>query len=312
MNLVFGAEGLNVGEGAFLMACANHTDDRGYVIAHMQQLADEAHMSLRSAQDQRKRLEKRDLIKVKERYSPKNGAQIANLFRINLALLERMQRQRKDYGPTLIEELTFEEKPSSDPHAKSAPPSPDPRADLAPPRADLAPPRADLAGDGGAGSAPLLLPLPSPSSLSPVTDGPGDVSGSGTDEGEREAAAPEDGKAATDDDAHSQVQVGADVVVAAYVQALGRPLLNGSREALRAQAAELLTAGLPVDWVADRAREMAAHPEWKDLIKHADRSRVPIPGQAGPNRQTSGRERCPDHPARYRVGCVECAMAVPA
>lgn len=101
-------------------------------------------------------------------------------------------------------------------------------------------------------------------------------------------------------------------MVAAYVQALGRPLLNGSRVALRAQAVELLTAGLPVDWVADRAREMAAHPEWKDLVKHADRSRVPIPGQAGPDRKAGGRERCPDHPARYRRGCPDCAMAVPA
>ncbi|WP_217236820.1 hypothetical protein [Streptomyces sp. AC555_RSS877] len=100
------------------------------------------------------------------------------------------------------------------------------------------------------------------------------------------------------------------MVVDAYVQALGRPLLNGSREALRAQAVELLAAGLPVEWVAGRAREMAAHPEWKDLVKHADRSRVPIPGQAG-RAGTGGRERCPDHPARYRKGCLDCAMAVP-
>ncbi|MYS71506.1 hypothetical protein GTY88_13890 [Streptomyces sp. SID5926] len=27
---------------------------------------------------------------------------------------------------------------------------------------------------------------------------------------------------------------------------------------------------------------------------------------------TAGAERCPDHPARYRKGCVECAMTVPA
>ncbi|MEV5526375.1 hypothetical protein [Streptomyces prunicolor] len=27
---------------------------------------------------------------------------------------------------------------------------------------------------------------------------------------------------------------------------------------------------------------------------------------------TSGRERCPDHPARYRRGCMDCALAVPA
>jgi hypothetical protein len=102
----------------------------------------------------------------------------------------------------------------------------------------------------------------------------------------------------------------ADVVVDTYAAALSRPLLNGSRERLRAQAVELLAAGLPVEWVADRAREMAAHPEWKDLVKHADRSRVPIPGQASPA-GAGGRERCPVHPARYRVGCMDCALAVP-
>jgi hypothetical protein len=101
------------------------------------------------------------------------------------------------------------------------------------------------------------------------------------------------------------------VVVAAYAAALGRPLLNGSREGLRAQAAELLAAGLPVAWVADRAREMAGHPEWKDLVKHADRSKVPVPGQKRAAPSAGGPERCPDHPRRYRKGCLDCALAVP-
>ncbi|MGV9892067.1 hypothetical protein [Streptomyces sp. NPDC003395] len=303
MNLVFGAEGLNVGEGAFLMACANHTDDRGYVIAHMQQLADEAHMSLRSAQDQRKRLEKRDLIKVKDRYSPKNGAQIANLFRINLALLERMQRQRKDYGPTLIEELTFAERPSSDPHAKSAPPSLAPRADLAPPRADLAPPPADLAPPAPARSAPLLLPSSSPSSLPPVPDATGAAQVPTSADKERETAAPKE-------QPYSAAGEAADVVVNAYEAAAGARLVNGTRVALRAQAAELLEAGRPVDWLCARAAEMPSK-GWVDLIKHCAMSKVPIPGQAGPTRSAGGRERCPDHPARYRKGCPDCALTVP-
>lgn len=92
MNMVFQAGGLSVGEGAFLTACANHTDVKGYVIAHMRQLADEAHMSLRSAQDQRARLEKRGLLKSAHRFSPENGAQIASLIRLNLDLLASMQR----------------------------------------------------------------------------------------------------------------------------------------------------------------------------------------------------------------------------
>ncbi|MGW0103200.1 hypothetical protein, partial [Nocardia sp. NPDC003354] len=115
MSMVFKAGGLSVGEGAFLMACANHTDAKGYVIAHMQQIADEAHMSLRSARDQRKRLEKRELVKAAPRFSPKNNAQIANLFRINLDLLKSMERKRTDYGPSLVEELTFEKAPEENP-----------------------------------------------------------------------------------------------------------------------------------------------------------------------------------------------------
>ncbi|QKW48128.1 hypothetical protein [Streptomyces microflavus] len=189
MNLVFQAGGLKTGEGAFLMACANHTDDRGYVIAHMKQIADEAHMTLRAAQDNRARLEARGLLKTKERLNPKNKAQIANLFRINLDKLAAMKRSKTDYGPTLIEELTFdaadvpsEEKPSSDPHADSAPPP-----------ADSAPPHAESAGGGGAESAPLLLPSSSPSSLS----GPGRPPSDGSEQGEREAAAPEDAPAPT-------------------------------------------------------------------------------------------------------------------
>ncbi|WP_326701869.1 hypothetical protein OG909_32725 (plasmid) [Streptomyces sp. NBC_01754] len=291
MNLVFQAGGLKTGEGAFLMACANHTDNRGYVIAHMKQLADEAHMTLRAAQDNRARLEARGLLKSKERLNPKNRAQMANLFRINLDKLAAMKRSKTDYGPTLIEELTFdaantppEENPSSDPHADSAPPP-----------ADSAPPHAESAGDGGAESAPLLLPSSSPSSLSGRGRPTGDAPESGEDE--REAAAPG--------------PVGADVVVAAYAEAFGRPLVNGSRQRLRGQAVQLLAAGYPVEWLAARAAEMPAN-GWRDLVQHAESSRVPVPGQAGPGRGAGGTERCPDHPARYRKGCLDCALAVPA
>ncbi|MFE2562140.1 hypothetical protein ACFXGT_40295 [Streptomyces sp. NPDC059352] len=102
------------------------------------------------------------------------------------------------------------------------------------------------------------------SSLSGPVDPTGDGPGMN---GEREAAAPE--------------TAGADVVVGAYVQALGRPLVNGSRERLRAQAVQLLKAGYPVAWLAARAAEMPAN-GWRDLVQHAEASREPIPGQAGP------------------------------
>lgn len=87
--------------------------------------------------------------------------------------------------------------------------------------------------------------------------------------GEREAAAPEDTPA------------GADVVIAAYESAAGRRLVNGSRERLRGQAVQLLGAGYPVGWLAARAAEMPVN-GWRDLVRHAEASRVPIPGQGGP------------------------------
>ncbi|MBC9730234.1 hypothetical protein [Streptomyces sp. TRM68367] len=294
MNLVFQAEGLSVGEGAFLLACCNHTDAKGYVIASMQQLADEAHMKMTAAKANKQRLIQRGLLASKERYSPKNRARIADLYRVNLELLASMKRARTDYGPTLVEELTFaapQETPSSDPPSES---DPTPRRNPTPPRRNPTPPPSESDGTGGADSDPLLPPSSSPSSLPPVTADAEGASGTATDGGEREAAAPE--------------ATGADAVVDAYVQALGRPLLNGSRERLRAQAEQLLAAGYPVGWLAERAAEMPAN-GWRDLVQHAEKTRVPIPGQAGP--AAGDGERCPEHPRRYRVGCIDCAMAVP-
>ncbi|MFI2620566.1 hypothetical protein [Streptomyces sp. NPDC018584] len=141
MSMIFKADGLSVGEGAFLMACTNHTDAKGYVIAHMQQVADEAHMSLRTAQATRAKLEKRGLLKAAPRFSPKNRAQLANLFRINLDRLRSMERKRKDYGATLIEELTFDEAPDD---ASKENRSSDPHADFAPPPARSAPPPCEI------------------------------------------------------------------------------------------------------------------------------------------------------------------------
>ncbi|MBQ0891306.1 hypothetical protein KBZ94_41485 [Streptomyces sp. RM72] len=289
MSMVFKAGGLSVGEGAFLMACANHTDAKGYVIAHMQQIADEAHMSLRSARDQRKRLEERELVKAAPRFSPKNNAQIANLFRINLDLLKSMERKRTDYGPSLVEELTFEkapeETPSSDPPAKSAAPSLDPPADLAPPPADLAPPPADLAGAGAAKSAALLPPSSSPSSLSPRAGvaGDADASGGSTTVGERENEASPKGQNPSGAEVPqqrepSQPNAAASRIVAAYAAALGRPVLNGTRAKLERQAVELLAQELPEAWLCERAQELAAR-GWSDLVQHAERSTAPIEGQ---------------------------------
>lgn len=99
----------------------------------------------------------------------------------------------------------------------------------------------------------------------------------GSEQGEREAAAPEAGRGNSEFPGAAQDQ-DADRVVEAYEVAAGRRLLNGTRTSLRAQAVELLAAGRPVEWVAARAAEMPGN-GWTDLIKHCERSRVPLPGQ---------------------------------
>lgn len=70
----------------------------------------------------------------------------------------------------------------------------------------------------------------------------------------------------------------AESVVAAYAAASGRPMVNGTRAALLTSVSEHLEAGYPVEWLADRAREMAVR-GWLDLAQHVARSQVPLPGQ---------------------------------
>lgn len=67
---------------------------------------------------------------------------------------------------------------------------------------------------------------------------------------------------------------GANTVVAAYIEALGRPISTEARSKFREQALSLLADGFPVAWLADRARELAAK-GWADLAKHCDHSTVP-------------------------------------
>jgi hypothetical protein len=49
-------------------------------------------------------------------------------------------------------------------------------------------------------------------------------------------------------------------------------------------------------------------PGWIEDLRLYDRVR----SRAGATQGAEGREQCPDHPARYRRGCIDCAMAVPA
>ncbi|MFG2352022.1 hypothetical protein [Streptomyces phaeochromogenes] len=307
MNLVFQADGLSVGEGAFLMACCNHTDAKGYVIASMQQLADEAHLKESAAKSNKQKLIQRGLLASSERYSPKNGARIADLYRVNLELLASMKRARTDYGPTLVEELTFkvpQENPRSDPPSDSDPPQ---GRIPTPPRRIPTPPRSDPDPAPPSDSGPLLLPSKSPSSLSPVArdpEGPMDAS----PDREREIEAP------PEDDNHNPSEAelpqqrersgknaaAGDRIVASYAAALGRPVLNGTKSKLERQAVELLGQGLPEAWLCDRAREMAAR-GWSDLVLHAEMSTAPITSTS-PKR---GRSGLPDW-------CKECGPGSPA
>ncbi|MEW1552184.1 hypothetical protein [Streptomyces tsukubensis] len=319
LNLVFQAGGLDVGEFAFLMACCNHTDDRGNVIAKMQQLADEAHMPLSTARAKKSKLIKRGLLARGERFSPKNKAQLADLVRVNLELLASMKRPRVDYGPTLVEELTFaapQETPSSDPPLKSSGGGAESQRGG---RSDSAGAPLESSGAGALNPSTLLSSLPSPSSLS----GAPEVSDASVDApvgGEREAAAPEGVEGGRTDAATAETSpAGAGVagpgagdaglVLAAYEEALGGPALGRVRGQILEDAAELLAAR-PLWWVQARARELPAY--GVSLAKHAGMSKAPFTTPPVPGQVAGGRERCPDHPARYRRGCMDCAMAVPA
>lgn len=318
MNLVFGAEGLSVGEGAFLMACCNHTDARGYVIASMQQLADEAHMTTRAARDNKQRLIRRGLLKTAERFHPKNGAQIADLYRVNLDLLKEMQRKRTDYGPTLVEELTFDAPQETAGHS--------PPADSSGGAADSSGGEEESAGDGEEESAALLLPSSSPSSLSgdaSVTAVSAASAGAVTEE--REMGANQDHTAA------------APAAEARSEHPVEVPEQRVQEQAVPSEAAVEFTAGLPgrlgretvsrLAVLVDAAFLEGYTPETlrTELAGRVDvariRSRSAVPGlyeralrdlPSAPAAQAAGLERCPDHPARYRDGCLDCALAIPA
>ncbi|MFI1203560.1 hypothetical protein ACH4VR_29710 [Streptomyces sp. NPDC020883] len=71
----------------------------------------------------------------------------------------------------------------------------------------------------------------------------------------------------------------ADAVVNAYAAAAQRPVTDSARRQLRDQAARLIAAGYPVEWLSARAAEMPDN-NWVNLEQHAQRSRAPLPGQS--------------------------------
>lgn len=88
--------------------------------------------------------------------------------------------------------------------------------------------------------------------------------------------------------------------MSAYAEALGRPVLNGTKAKLDRQAVELLAQGLPEAWLCDRAREMATR-GWSDLARHAEMSTAPLTQTATKPR----RSRLPEW-------CTKCGPGSPA
>ncbi|WP_043478299.1 hypothetical protein [Kitasatospora sp. MBT66] len=121
----------------------------------------------------------------------------------------------------------------------------------------------------GASPLSLLTPAAGGTEDSPVP------AGTATDERESSASPQEptgDGPAVSADQERSER---AETVLAAYTTASGRPMVNGTRTALLAQIVEHLEAGYPVQWLADRVREMAEK-GWLNLGEHVARSKVPV------------------------------------
>lgn len=109
------------------------------------------------------------------------------------------------------------------------------------------------------------------------------------------------------------------MVLKAYATALGRPVSPATATKLIQQVDDHLAAGFPAWWLADRARELAAH-GWSDLAKHCDRSTVPVTRKPADSKSDwCGQCSDPNHrtrkdPARDNelVPCPDCHPAAVA
>jgi hypothetical protein len=81
-----------------------------------------------------------------------------------------------------------------------------------------------------------------------------------------------------------------DLVLAAYEEAKGGRALNGTRKQLLSGAVELLSAGRPLAWVLDRARELPKY--GTDLVRHAEMSTVPFTSALPASAQAAQEPSC--------------------
>jgi hypothetical protein len=103
-----------------------------------------------------------------------------------------------------------------------------------------------------------------------------------------------------------------DQILAAYVTALGRPVVAAVRNKIHDQAGKLLAEGLPAWWLVARAKEL---PDFgTDLSKHCEMSRVPTEvrrpdGLTPPcNRHDKNNRMIRDHQGDL-VNCPDCHPA---
>lgn len=275
MGMVFAAEGLDGSEKLLLLAYTNWTDPYGYCWPSEKRLADDCGTSRSTVQRAKRKLAQRKLLKSVRRVDGR-GEPISNLTRVNLPLLASMARSKAaSYDDDLINAITFEDDTQGAPEQtlKGTPDDPEPPADLLMPQSDSYPPQGSDLLKGRFDSDPEsnrltpgvnLTPTPSQSDSQSRID----PEGISLSEATPEAAEPERGER----------EEAADRIVDAYAAELGRPVLAGTRKKIWGQAADLLAAGLPETWIADRARELPRN-GWTDLKMNAERSRVPVPNQ---------------------------------
>jgi hypothetical protein len=318
MAMVFAADGIDGPEKLLLLAYTNYTDPHGFCWPSETRLADDCGTSVRTVQRVKTRLVKKKLLKSVRRKN-KSGNPISNLSRINLPKLASMARKRDQYDDDLISSITFDDDDQGDPEITlgGTPDEPEPASDLLtrhdggylPPSCQVPP--AKMAGtsrqDGGQSFIdPVGISLSlkgRPPMGDPSTD---------TD------AVEEREKAATPKDKTGQPQERPTVPLPGQ-RAGDNPqtATTAAERVIRAAAAVSLEEEPAfIQWAT--AKHKPKHGGWWEKVD----ANGDLPGLVATWRaaqqptsraaRNGGQDPCPHHPDRHRIGCVPCAMSVPA
>jgi hypothetical protein len=296
---IFRMDGITTGEAAVLMSYCNHTDRKGYAYVTMRLIADEAHMTVRAARDNKRRLEAKSLIRSLERRHAKNGARITDAVRVNDAAIRSMQRGPRDYGQTLAEEILFDPEDAGEQDAE-------PQEESAGAPEQSAGGEEESAGAVGEESAPLnhsALPLLSSGASARTPEPSPDPNERDDQTPEREPATPQDTPSRQAEETSRHAEAVADAWCERITEHTGSRPHPQARTTVRAEAITLLTAGDSADYLIAAARNMA------DTDTGFRRLSIHLAHYTPPRTRTH--EECPDHPGRIKGRCVECALAVP-